>query len=41
MVGRKASEATRSAGAFNTGDPGAADGMAANSVVAPPEKTHG
>jgi hypothetical protein len=41
MVGRKASEATRSAGAFNTGDRGAAHGMAANSVVAPPEKTHG
>jgi len=41
MVGRQASEATRSAGACHTGDPGAADGMAANSVVAPAEKTHG
>ena len=41
MVGRKTSEATRSPGACNTGDAGAADGMAANSVVAPPEKTHG
>jgi hypothetical protein len=41
MVGRKTSEATRSAGACNAGDPGAADGMAANPVAAPPEKTHG
>src|SRR5215470_639515 len=38
MVGRKTSEAARSAGACTTGDAGAADGMAANSVVAPPEK---
>jgi hypothetical protein len=41
MGGRKTSEAPRSAGACNTGDPGAADGMAANPVAAPPEKTHG
>jgi len=41
MVGRKTSEATRSAGACTAGDAGAADGMAANPVVAPPEKTHG
>lgn len=41
MVGRKTSEATRSAGACNTGAPGAADSMTANSVVAPPENTHG
>jgi hypothetical protein len=41
MVGRKTSDATRSAGACNTGDARTAEGMAANSVVAPPEKTHG
>ena len=41
MVGRKTSEATRSAGACPAGDAGAADGKAANPVVAPPEKTHG
>jgi hypothetical protein len=41
MVGRKTSEATRSAGACNTGAAGTAEGMAANSVVAPPEKTQG
>jgi hypothetical protein len=41
MVGRKTSEATRSAGACDTDDPSTADGMTANSVVAPPENTHG